>query len=125
MNSHELWERAQESQLLSKWHWFGWHFRFGSGPQAHPFAAAIVDALVAVDKLLPGFAVRMLDDLAALSGVEKHEPHYEQLLQRLAEVHVILRVVSYPWPFAATFSWDATPTEKVDKNRDATHLAGP
>jgi hypothetical protein len=35
----------------------------------------------------------MCDELAAISGREKHKPHWEQLLQRMAEIHVIRQAV--------------------------------
>lgn len=69
-----------------------------------PFVQALVEAQLAIDAVMPGYAARTADAIAALSGREKHRPHYEQLLQRLAEIHVALHVVRAGWPPGSTFA---------------------
>ena len=99
-----------------RWHWFSYHFRFGGRAGIHPLAADIIDALVEVDARVPGFALKAADELSSLRGLEKHEPHYEQLLQRLAELHVIRRLVTHKWTFAATFDIEPKPGGGEHKN---------
>ena len=68
-----------------------------------PFVEALLDVLLEIDKEIPGYAQRTADALMALGGTERYEPHYEQILQRLAEVHVVAQVVRAPWPTAMEF----------------------
>ena len=53
--------------------------------------------------------------LLDLAGPEKHLPHYEQILQRLAEVHVVRQLVRCGWPWQATFEDEPT-VAGSDKN---------
>jgi len=75
------------------------------------------------EKKIPGFAVKMLSDLASLSGKEKYLPHYEQLLQRLAELLIIRQIVTFPWPEGARFSWEPT-AGSVKKNPELLVTSG-
>ena len=68
------------------------------------------------EEYIPGFAKGMVDALASISGKEKYEPHYEQLLQKLAELHVIRQIVTYEWPFPVSFQWEPTPKGNSKKN---------
>jgi hypothetical protein len=49
--------------------------------------------------------------LAAAGGKEKYRPHYEQLLQQLAELHVVRQIVSFHWPGGAKFALEPTAEE--------------
>lgn len=69
-----------------------------------PFVAALLEALLAIDVAMPGYATRSADAIAALGGRDHHKPDYEQLLQRLAEIHVARHAVGSTWPAATTFA---------------------
>lgn len=103
MNRQELYVRAYSSNIFRRWHWFRYHFECQLRGKEHPFAASLLDALVDVDNVMPGFASAMLDAVADISGIERYRPHYEQLLQRLAEVLVLRQLVAYRWDGRVTF----------------------
>lgn len=107
------------------WHWFTWHFRTGGRAGIHPFAADVIDALMAIDAKSPGFAKRMAGDLSSLRGMKKHEPHYEQLLQRLAELHIILQLVTHKWSFSASFDLEPTVGDGQLRNPEIRITGGP
>src|SRR5205814_274978 len=83
------------SKIFKQWHWFHYHFAFYLKGQRHPFAEAIIDACLACERAIPGFAAKMIDELASIGGAEKYLPHYDQLLQRLAELLVIRQLVTF------------------------------
>jgi hypothetical protein len=85
------------------WHWWAFHFQSTARGQQVPFASALIDALLEIDAAMPGYAARTATAIGSLTGREKHLPDYEQLLQRLAEVHVALQTVRASWPEGSTF----------------------
>lgn len=89
------WSRLRETE----WHWFGYHFF--NGPR--PFADSIVGACGSIDDRAPGIGMKLLRELCSIGGRERDEGQYEQLLQKLAEILVIERVVQCPWPEGTTF----------------------
>jgi|SRR5271165_3558517 len=109
-----------KSQLFRHWHWFQYHFRTLNCPgMEHPLAQSIIDALVVCDKFMPGYAKQFIDSFAAIGGKDKFEAHYEQLLQRLAELHVVKQVVSFSWPSGTLFRSEPT-AEGSRKNPEIT-----
>jgi hypothetical protein len=76
------------------WHWFAYHFRHGT---AHPFVASIVKACADCERAVPGLGRQLLADLASISGIEKHLPHWDMLNQKLAEILVLQRLFLLPW----------------------------
>lgn len=76
------------------WHWFAYHFRHGP---AHPFVASIVKACADCECAVPGLGRQLLADLASISGMEKHLPHWDMLNQKLAEILVLQRLFLLPW----------------------------
>ncbi|MBO9532717.1 MAG: hypothetical protein J7513_07070 [Solirubrobacteraceae bacterium] len=100
--------RQLDKATSGKWHW--WHYHFGSTAIGRPipFALAFASAIVEIDGVMPGYAQRTIEAVGAVSGREKHRPDYEQLLQRLAEVHVALEMVRADWPAGTTFSDEPT-----------------
>ena len=99
-----------QSQIMQQWHWFRYHFSMlHAAGWEHPLAAAVIDALVDCDKAMPGYAESFITRLAAVGGKEKFLPHYEQLIQQLAELHVVRQVVSFDWPGGAHFVVEPTP----------------
>jgi hypothetical protein len=103
-----------KSEIMQHWHWFRYHFGTLNVPGGweHPLAANVIDALVVCDKAMPGYAQSFVTRLSAIGGKEKFLPHYEQLIQQLAELHVVLQVVSFDWRGA---QFAAEPTAEASK----------
>ena len=108
MTKEELIERALQSKIFTEWHWFRYHFNVYKMGFEHPFAGSIVDACLKVEEKIPGYANRFIDDLASCSGKEKHLPHYEQMLQKLAELYVIKKSVEFEWEEGTVFHLEPT-----------------
>ena len=108
MSKDDVLQRILKSPLISSWHWFQWCFMHQLHGQYHPFSDAIVTAIAEVDDKIPGYADEMIRALTTISGKEKHLPHYEQLLQLLAELHVIKQAVNYDWPMLEGFDYEPT-----------------
>jgi len=101
----ESWTSLLKEAALSigrakAWHWFSYHF---STLPPHPLGLSIVDACADCEKILPGLGFRFVKDIAAICGKEKHEPHYDQLLQKLAELLVLRQLLTIDWPAGTTF----------------------
>ncbi len=107
MTDQELLIHAYGSDIFKKWHWYKFHFS-STFAVVTWFTESIVRACLDCDRHIPGIATGMIDELAAISGKEKGRQHYEQLLQRLAELLVIRQVVTHPWTFEAKFLWEPT-----------------
>jgi hypothetical protein len=111
--------------LGSRWHYWEWHFDRTLRDERVPFIDALFDALLEIDRYLPGYAARTADALTALSGRKKYEPHYEQILQRLAEIHVVKQLVTHAWPWPVTFedeptaAWSAKNLELIVRGPNA------
>jgi len=82
------------------WHWFGWLF---AQRPTRPFVTHLVDACVECELRLEGLGWSLLKDVAGISGAERHEPHYEMLLQKLSEILVLNQLLKLPWPEEASF----------------------
>lgn len=108
MERKELVDYLINSDLLKKWHWFRWHFRFLEIDIMHPLVESFIDACINCEKKVTGFAKKMSDRLIAINGKEKFEPHYEQLIQLLAELHVMQRLLTFEWPPGTEFLWEPT-----------------
>jgi hypothetical protein len=108
VNEKELLIHIYESDIFKKWHWYKWHFEQLLRGRGKLFAQSIVRACLDCECHIPGIAKGMIDELAAISGRENDRRHYEQLLQRLAELLVIRQVVNHPWTFSPQFQWEPT-----------------
>lgn len=97
MERSELFARLLEG-TSNRWHWWSFHFQSAARGDDVPFVPALLGALLVIDDAMPGYAARNAEAIVALAGRDHHEPHYEQLLQRLAEIHVALHVVHASWP---------------------------
>ena len=93
-----------ESKLFKHWHWFQHHFRLTLRGFPHPLAESVITACLACETKSKGFAKTTIDRLAAIGGRERHLPDWEQLLQQLAELHVVSRVLTWNWPVETTFA---------------------
>lgn len=108
MNDTELYNYILASDIFKKWHWFYYHFSRRLFGLHHPFAESFIESCILCDQKIPGFAKKFVDDIAALSGNEKFEPHYEQLLQKLAELFIIRQVVTFDWVTEIVIEYEPT-----------------
>lgn len=115
MTKDKIFEEIFESNLMTSWHWFQWHFRHQLKNQYHPFSDAIVTAITEIDKKIPRYASKTIKTISCISGKEKYIPHYEQLLQVLAEIHVIKQLVQYKWSNLEKFEYEPK-TSRCNKN---------
>lgn len=84
------------------WHWFGYHFM--NGPT--PFAMSILNKCALLDESTEGIGHQLLAELICIGGRKRDEDQYEQLLQKLAEMLVLERIVSSDWPDGTTFEYE-------------------
>ena len=90
----EMYMEVAPTIASGPWHWYAYHFR--QGP-AHPFVASIVKACADCERAVPGLGRQLLADLASVSGMEKHLPHWDMLNQKLSEILVLERLFTLPW----------------------------
>ncbi|MBT2303413.1 hypothetical protein J7E70_23465 [Variovorax paradoxus] len=102
------------------WHWFSYHF---SMLPPRPLASSIVDACADCEQKLPGLGFQFVKEIAAISGKEKHEPHYDQLLQKLAEILVVRQLLTLEWSAGTTFQHE--PAVSVDGKRPELRVVTP
>lgn len=119
MNKEELFTHILDSNIFKTWHWFNWHFQHTLKGVPQPFADSLIEACLICEKIIPGFAISMIDNIASISGREKDERQYEQLIQRLAELHIIKQILTYNWPNQPKFQWEPT-THLSKKNPEIT-----
>lgn len=93
-------ELSMETMMKTGFHWF--QHQFIEVPH-HLFAAGILRACAGIDRAAPGIGTELLRELSSIGGRDRHEPHYEQLLQKLSEILVIERIVSASWPEGTIF----------------------
>lgn len=113
MDEKELLRVIASSKIFKSWHWFSYHFGTQFNGRLHPLAESVVSACLICEAKMPGYALQFIERLAGVSGREKHMPDWEQLLQQLAELHVISRVASWYSEGQATF--DLEPTSQESK----------
>lgn len=108
MTKSEAVQTFLTSGVFDDWHWFAYHFRFYVGGYEHPFAKSIVEACLDCETRLPGYTAETARRIGELRGRDRHEPHYEQLLQLLAELLVVRQVVTASWPEGTRFEHEPT-----------------
>lgn len=77
-----------------KWHYLKYHFSAYKNDAEHFLCASIVNACLTIESKIPGYVDSFANKLAAISGRENHLPHYEQIIQLLAELFVIKHLAS-------------------------------
>lgn len=108
MDKNELISYIAESKIFTEWHWFQWHFACILRGYRQPFAESLINVSIHCDRVIPGFARQMIDNIASICGKEKFVPHYEQLIQRLAELHILHQLLTYNWSKPTTFKYEPT-----------------
>ncbi|MET4445948.1 hypothetical protein ABIB75_004230 [Bradyrhizobium sp. GM2.2] len=102
-DKHEalLYQRFRSALSSTGWHWFAFHFQ--TWPP-HPFAQSLLQACARLDRRMPGLGKQFLLDVARIGGKEKHHPDYDQLMQKLSEILILLRIVELGWPEGTSFT---------------------
>ena len=103
MTRDELFDQLYAG-LTERWHFYRWHFGNHGAGRTVPFVDSLLDALLAADAVMPGYAARMADSIIQVGGREMNFNDYEQLLQVLAEIHVAAHLAGAPWPAKTTFA---------------------
>jgi hypothetical protein len=104
MIRHDLLQIIADSRLFKHWHWFRYHFGRSLSGLPHPLAESIISACLECESKSQGFASNIIERLAAVGGRNRHLPDWEQLLQQLAELHVVHRVLTWNWASGAAFA---------------------
>lgn len=123
MEKDDLYQYIWASKIFTQWHWFRFHFEQRLHGIDHPFAESFVKTCLECDEIIPGFAVKTVDNIASISGIEMNEPHYEQLLQKLAELHVLHQLIAFKWPYEASYQLE--PTSGDDKKNPEIEIHTP
>jgi len=92
MERSEVAEMISSKVLSRDFHWFAYHFETFMLGYEHFLAASIVNCCHNIEPCMSGFSNEFSDRLASLSDKEKYLPHYEQIIQLLAELFVINHV---------------------------------
>ncbi len=82
------------------WHWLKYHF---SQYPPHPVGLALANRCARIEAKMPSEGVSLISQIASISNRKKNRGHYQQILQVLAEILVIERVIGLPWPEDTTF----------------------
>lgn len=104
MTRQDLLRMIEESALFKQWHWFRYHFGRTLSGLPHPLAESVISACIACESKAKGVSRTVIERLAAVGGRERHQPDWEQLLQQLAELHIVHRVLTWNWPAGTTFA---------------------
>lgn len=100
------------SKIFSEWHWFRYLFQgLHQGGRHTPFSFDFLNKLSCIERKIPGFMEETIKRLASYSGNERHEPHYEQLLQLLVEVVIFYRLAEGFMSSDVEFQWEPTTIE--------------
>ncbi|WP_312756947.1 hypothetical protein [Pulveribacter sp.] len=78
----------------------------------HPLGRSVIDACADCETKLPGLGFQFIKDIAAICGKGRHEPHYDQLVQKLAELLVLRQLLMLDWPVGTTFQHEPAVSAK-------------
>lgn len=106
-------EQILNSKIFSQWHWLSYHFRGLPHGKHTEFSFDFLNKIKLINYKIPGFAEETINRLASYSGKEKHEPHYEQIIQLLVEVVIFYRLAEGFLAHNVSFQWEpVTPTSQ-------------
>jgi len=108
----EFLREAAAGIIGQPWHWFSYHMCF---LPPHPLVRSIVEACIDCEAKLPGLGRQLIRDIGLIGGIDHHEPHYDQLMQKLAEILVLRQLLALPWPEGTTFEHE--PAVSADGKR--------
>lgn len=108
VSPNEIRARIRGSEIFRAWHWFRYHFDNELNGRGHPLARGFINAALACDARMPGYAEHVVDRVSSVGGREKHLPDWEQLLTILAELHVVAQIARWDWPEGVEFAREPT-----------------
>ena len=98
----------------SDWHFLHYHFAPYKNGYEHFLCASIVDACTRIEEVIPGYTEEFSSRLASLADREMYLPHFEQIIQLLAELYVINHLACLGLPDAVFLH--EPPSTTSDKN---------
>ncbi len=98
VDRNTLVEKFVDKILSQEFHWLSYHFGLYLQGLEHFLCASIINCCSKVEKAIPGYSEDFSSRLSSLSNKEKYLPHYEQIIQLLAELYVINHMVSIDFP---------------------------
>jgi hypothetical protein len=113
MERNEIIQYALQTDIINKWHYFQYHFNFYFKGYEHVLCKSIIDACLSCEKVLTNVGKTFIDRIAAINGKERFIPHYEQLLQTLAELLIVEKSLSHNWGPETVFAHE--PITSVSK----------
>jgi len=108
MDRNQIISQILCSDIITKWHWFYYHFSFYLRGGEHPFAKSVVDAIHIIGSKVKNADVDFIRKIASINGKEKDKSHYEQLMQVLSEIIIIKQAVLYKWDAFERFEYEPT-----------------
>lgn len=110
MSRQDLWKELAKSILSCKWHFFQYHIQKVLGGGRVPLVVSIIEALFIIETAMPGAGIDYINKIVSFCNKEKHTPHYDQLMQVLAEMLIVQRVVTFSWNNLQGFAYEPTQT---------------
>tara|TARA_R110002051_G_C8759597_1_gene501467 strand:+ start:102 stop:1076 length:975 start_codon:yes stop_codon:yes gene_type:complete len=106
MTKGEVIAKIFDSDIFKKWHFFNYHFNFYSNGLEHPLAKSIIDAIVRVEEKMPTAGLDYLKKIEKINSKEDFTPHYDQLMQVLAELTIVNHTINYKWNNLQKFEYE-------------------
>lgn len=92
----EILDYIYESKIMKGKHFFNYIFgRYAQENYAHPFAYTVVKALIDIEKKIPGYYKKYIDNIASINGDEANIHDYDQLMQLISELYVLNRCADF------------------------------
>jgi hypothetical protein len=101
MTRQEVVDTLLDKILEADWHYLSYHFSPYKEGYEHFLGASIVDSCTRIEAVIPGYTEEFATKLSSFSNREKYQPHYEQIIQLLAELYVINHLATIKFPSAS------------------------
>jgi len=107
MQGSQILDALSRGILAQKWHWYCWHAQNYNNGTVTAFFNELMGSLSRIDIAMPGSADLFARRITSIASGFKNQSDYDQLQQILAEIHVLLKLVAYPWPDGTTIDYAA------------------
>lgn len=97
MTREDLWQELSSRIQSCNWHFFQYHVRKVLGGGRVQLIDSMIEALFVIESAMTGAGRDYINKIVSFSNKANHTPHYDQLLQVLAEMLVVQHAVSYGW----------------------------
>ena len=114
MNRDKVLQIISDKVLTTDWHFLHYHFSPYKDGYEHFLCASMVDACTRIEAVIEGYTEEFASRLASFSDREMYVPHFEQIVQLLAELFVIQHLALLELP-DAIFAHEPSSTTS-DKN---------